>query len=78
MIQKWDVMKKVYSYKLSYLFHTMVAERRAILTMIMNGLVRRLASNGLQISNKDRWDLMEPFEQTQYIPYRLEYAYDYV
>ena len=32
----------------------MVAGRRAVLTKIMNGLVRGLASNGPQVSNKDR------------------------
>ena len=46
----------------------MVAGRRALLTKIMNNLVIGLASNGLQVSSKDRCDLMEPFEQTQYIP----------
>ena len=54
----------------------MVAGRRTLLTKIMNGLVRGLASNGLQVSNKDRWDLMEPFEQTQYHPITLRWRYN--
>ena len=44
---------------------TMVARRRALLTKI--SLLRRMASNGLQVSNKDRCDLVEPFEQTHRI-----------
>ena len=42
----------------------MVAGRRALLTKITNSLVIGLASNGLQVSNKDPCDRMEPFEQT--------------
>ena len=46
----------------------MVAVRRALLTEIMNSLVIGLALNGLKVSNKDCCDLIEPFEQKQYIP----------